>query len=299
MNLTSYSIDFNANNHEDAKSYMDYRSLQFLKFGVRLNHTEKIQEGWIYFYTCPHIQGGPWASIYLLENFRGKQNYTRLLQQWQVAILTLKECEIEDYLISRKVYHAVFEHSPAYKLISSYYGDKKAKRSGIPYIYHIDEGLAIQRMMGFDNQLISDAFCLHPMLQSDEDYEKNKNFDFYSHGIDERAVDLAIQYRDTANSYLSNNQLEDFVGFPNQEVAYMLLMDKVQNFKDLILFNQSHPRYDSLCVYFENWFKLLHRYFDHKFQLELVLSNIMYKTNFNRMNNSDCYNRFKIENETN
>jgi (p)ppGpp synthase/HD superfamily hydrolase len=59
----------------------------------------------------------------------------------------------------------------AYKIISDYYGESTTKRSGVKLINHIDEGIEILKSIGADDDTI-DAYCLHPILQSDEEFNK-------------------------------------------------------------------------------------------------------------------------------
>jgi hypothetical protein len=144
---------------------------------------------------------------------------------------------------------------PAYTLIKSYYGDKKAKRSGVLFIKHIDEGLKI---LDFIKALsiVKDAYCLHPIFQSDEDFNANK-YKFFK-GIPQPAIILAMEYRRVANSYLSKDKVSDFVGFSCIEVKQMLIADKVQNYKDFLIHHYGkHERSSELYEYFHNWFNLL------------------------------------------
>ena len=143
----------------------------------------------------------------------------------------------------------------AYKLIKNYYGDNVTKRSGVKLINHIDECIHILRSIGADDDII-DAYCLHPILQSDESFNNNYNMDFT--GISTSALLLAMEYRRVANSYLSKNKIEDFVGFTNDKIKQMLYADKVQNEKDFVLYHEgTHGRSKELREYFNNWLNIL------------------------------------------
>ena len=143
----------------------------------------------------------------------------------------------------------------AYKLISDYYGQTTAKRSGVPLIKHIDEGVEILKNIGADEDTI-DAYCLHPILQSDEEFNKNLTMDFKN--ISTPALLLAMEYRRVANSYLSTNKMENFVGFTNEKIKQMLYADKVQNEKDFALYHEgTHKRSKELREYFNNWLNIL------------------------------------------
>lgn len=143
----------------------------------------------------------------------------------------------------------------AYKLIANYYGNDVAKRSGVKLMNHIDEGIEILKSIGADDETI-DAYCLHPILQSDENFNKNFSMDFS--GISTAALLLAMEYRRVANSYLSKNKIGDFVGFTNDKIKQMLYADKVQNEKDFALYHEgTHERSKELREYFNNWLNIL------------------------------------------
>jgi len=145
--------------------------------------------------------------------------------------------------------------SKAYELISKYYGDKCAKRSGVPLINHIDEGRIILEYLE-TSDIVKDAYYLHPILQSDKDFYINKTLDF--EGIPSEVLLMVCEYRRVANSYLSNKTEDDFVGFPFLEIKRMLIADKIQNYKDFMLYHHGkHERSDELYQYFHSWFRLL------------------------------------------
>lgn len=145
--------------------------------------------------------------------------------------------------------------SRAYELIKEYYSDRVTKRSNVPLINHIDEGIAILKSINAD-ELVIDAYCLHPILQSDEDFNNNYTMNF--DGVPTEALLLAMEYRRVANSYLSRNKMEDFVGFTNDKIKQMLYADKVQNEKDFKLYHEgTHVRSNELRKYFDNWINIL------------------------------------------
>ncbi len=145
--------------------------------------------------------------------------------------------------------------SIAYKLISEYYSTKTTKRSGVQLINHIDEGIEILKSINASIDVI-DAYCLHPILQSDEAFNGNINFNF--EGINSKVLLLTVEYRRVANSYLSTMKIENFVGFTNNEIKQMLYADKIQNEKDFRLYHENtHPRSKELREYFDNWINIL------------------------------------------
>ena len=120
---------------------------------------------------------------------------------------------------------------------------------------HIDEGIEILKSIGADDITI-DAYCLHPILQSDEAFNQNFTMDFT--GVPTAALLLAMEYRRVANSYLSKDKIEQFVGFTNPQIREMLYADKVQNEKDFKLYHEGiHERSEELREYFNNWLNKL------------------------------------------
>ena len=151
-----------------------------------------------------------------------------------------------------------------YQLIQAFYGTNRAKRSGVLLINHIDEGLKILEKIKA-SECSKRAYCLHPLLQSDEAFLNNKNMNF--EGVSSEVLILTMEYRRVANSYLSKNQVTDFVGFSCQEVKEMLTADKIQNYKDFLLYHQgTHPRSAALETYFRNWFELLGVDYDRDYE---------------------------------
>ncbi len=145
--------------------------------------------------------------------------------------------------------------SKSYKLIKKFYGDRKTKRSNVSLMNHIDEGIEILKSIGAD-EITIDAYCLHPILQSDIDFNNNYTMSFK--GISTASLLLAMEYRRVANSYLSHNKITDFVGFTNERIKQMLFADKKQNEKDFKLYHEgTHPRSKELREYFDNWLNIL------------------------------------------
>jgi hypothetical protein len=143
----------------------------------------------------------------------------------------------------------------ALNTIKAVYGDRVARRSQVPLMNHITEGLQILDMIGAP-WVVKQAYCLHPILQSDDDFRRDKAGVIPMELID--AAILAMEYRWVANSYLSNKKVSDFVGFSCDEVREMLIADKVQNYKDFLIHHKAtHPRSQELDEYFNNWFELL------------------------------------------
>lgn len=161
----------------------------------------------------------------------------------------------------------VTEKFSAYSLISQFYGERKAERSGVKLIQHIDEGIKILEYISADEDTIA-AFCLHPLVQHDDDLEKQ----FYClDGFSVIVVAYVMEYRNIANRHLSDNvTMSEYFGYyprwsgnpiklsPLKEVNQMLIADKVQNAADFEIYHKGkHERSAELDFYFKTWHNAL------------------------------------------
>lgn len=154
-------------------------------------------------------------------------------------------------------------------MILEYYGDKRSTRSNVPLINHINEGLIIlNELMVCDTT--KDAFCLHPMFQSDQNFYINWR---EIRKVDPETVACVIEYRSTANACLSDqaacvwNHIRSTNEIimrtkpklsPIRGVNDMLIADKVQNRKDFEIYHEGkHERSDELIFYFKSWLETL------------------------------------------
>jgi hypothetical protein len=163
-----------------------------------------------------------------------------------------------------------------WKAIVNFYGEKTAKRSKVPLINHIEEGLKI-----LDKIRASDdakrAFCLHPLFQANEDLTTaGMNFLKTYHTRPEVIV-LVMEYRNQANAWLLDkvklatvvNSDDKVVSSwiectgkptagPMPEVRDMLIADKVQNRKDFLQYHAAtHELTQELDMYFRLWLQEL------------------------------------------
>ena len=158
-----------------------------------------------------------------------------------------------------------------YRLIRKHYGDRVAKRSQVPLINHINEGLVVLDAIGATEEA-KRAFCLHPLFQADEDLKEN----FYMASFAfPHVLLLTMEYRSVANEFLSD-KMDDIdispllrdLGYkevakqirlsPLKEVNDMLIADKVQNYKDFVTYHQkTHARTSELDDYFNIWLEAL------------------------------------------
>lgn len=203
------------------------------------------------------------ASLYLSPNARGKgalKQFAQDVGQTEIPIITIRDCNIAGYLEFQRILHVVetghFD-SEEYGLIEDYYGNRTAKRSGVWLMNHIDEGLAVLAEINAPKEAYS-AFCLHPLVQNDVDLASNEHLiEKYPH----LNWQGAFEYRQTANAYLAHrdiSSIDDIELSGNDAVNYALIADKVQNYKDFMLYHYGkHDNSDRLFDYFHNWFDKL------------------------------------------
>jgi hypothetical protein len=145
------------------------------------------------------------------------------------------------------------------RAICEFYGDRTTRRSGVALVRHILDGLTVLDALGATLSA-QRAYCLHPMLQADDDLAQ-----FVAAGrhidVDAYALVLSLEYRRCANAHLSMHPVEtlDAVSLmPFAEIADMLIADKVQNRRDFDRHHaDSHPRAAALDAYFKRWLRKL------------------------------------------
>lgn len=155
-------------------------------------------------------------------------------------------------------------NSPYYQAIQERYDGCYAKRTGLPYIKHIDDGLRILDHIGA-TEAAKAAYCIHPITQADEDLavfmERLRDGDSLYSQFDADVITLAIEYRNCANRYLSFHYGRDTRTprlSPLPEVNDMLIADKVQNYHDFMTHHYgTHEHSDQLYAYFHAWFEAL------------------------------------------
>jgi hypothetical protein len=149
-----------------------------------------------------------------------------------------------------------------YLAIREFYGERRAARSSVPLIAHIDEGLGILELLG-SSLRAREAFCIHPMLQDDNALRGSiaEGSLFRTIGVDPAVVALAMEYRAVANAYQAYRCVDAQDAFELSclvEVNHMLIADKVQNRRDFERYHlATHPRSATLDRYFKNWLRRL------------------------------------------
>lgn len=148
------------------------------------------------------------------------------------------------------------KHWREYQVIAEFYGARKAKRSDVPLMQHIDEGLTILDALGASERA-KRAYCLHPLLQADEDLLQTWDRGVATLTDDLAVLALALEYRHIANATLSPRLIasaDEIPLSPLDEVNDMLRADKVQNWKDFVRQHRGkHPRSAELERYFKLW----------------------------------------------
>jgi hypothetical protein len=247
----------NARTAQEAKNYLANRSLQLLQDGFSLVSMDEYPWGIdATIYNSKENQS--YQSLYILEQFRGQDLY--LQKRNKFPIITSPMCELEPFLQKKNITYSLAGHTclgSSYKIIEETYGDRIAIRSQQLLMNHIDEGLWVLEQFGCDENT-KQAYALHPLVQEDNDLRE-----FYSKTpeVNAKHLLLAMEYRRVANAYLSYREISsikeiELSSLP--EVNCMLIADKVQNYKDFLLYHKdTHPRREALDQYFRNWHERL------------------------------------------
>lgn len=252
---------------EDAAHYLWQRAVQAVAEGWRWDGAverlvDDAGEEWgaRAFYTDPSEKIH--QAIYVYHDHTSRGHYRRHIEADGTPVVTAPDCDLEAYLTHHGIPHVVigaFAQSREYRGIAQTYGDQRAARSGVYYMHHIDEGLRVLRDVGAD-VLAQWAYCIHPLVQEDHALAKN-GWELHSSISDPYVAVLAMEYRRVANNALSHHPIaraQDIELGPLPEVAHMLRADKVQNYKDFLLYHdKTHPRRDALRRYFELWLERL------------------------------------------
>lgn len=146
--------------------------------------------------------------------------------------------------------------SREYAAIAAHYEGRNAERSGVAYLDHIEQGMAVMASIGAPTEAIL-AYCLHPMCQGDDDLAA---FD-PSVASTPTVLMYAMEYRNVANRFLSHHfhkDTRDALLSPLPAVNQMLIADKVQNRKDFEIYHATtHPNRHRLHGYFVRWLDVL------------------------------------------
>ena len=156
--------------------------------------------------------------------------------------------------LSKDMYTKMVRRSAEYDLIYQYYRDRAAERSGVPLMQHIDDGIEILRSAGCEVTTAL-AFAIHPLVQDDQVLQEH--IEALRTQCRPSVLIYAMEYRSVANAYLSHCKIDDIEEIrvsPLAEVNWMLVADKLQNFRDFMKYHaNTHERALELAGYFFNW----------------------------------------------
>lgn len=154
--------------------------------------------------------------------------------------------------------------------IRAAYRGKFALRSSLPYMRHIEQGDALLQflMRGglskrfsrsiFAEKTILSAWYVHPLFQMDQYLTSGDPLPTKNPEI----VLLGMEYRHTANAFLTKDVLKNEMPKKswNDDVNLMLVVDKVQNWRDARIhlshrLDKAHSQ--QLEEYFSRWRQVL------------------------------------------
>ncbi len=256
-----------AQTYWDVKDYYSVRAMQtYLSDFIWTGKVSYLVDLPVY-HTEFVFMGEEYSSFYIPASSRGQgvgKKLSELILGRGLKIMTHPDCKITDWLIKNNIEHHVLNNvstSLEYQLISDSFQMMYAKRSGVHYMNHIDEGLMVLKDIGASEDAMK-AFCLHPLVQMDD--ALLETFDtLSSNSLIQRPLALAMEYRSVANKWLSNKvQGGWFTTSPTlsplKEVNDMLIADKLQNYKDFLLYHKkTHKRSEDLEIYFHSWLNAL------------------------------------------
>lgn len=261
-------FDPDASDFAGARRYLRERSCQLLASGYRtlllepeILRSDDVEWGCRMLFSSTDDE--VFQSIYVYAQHRGQGHMSRYLREESLPILTMQDCAIEGFLRKIDARYVLADGAtqlPEYRAIAEFYGGRCARRSQVPLMHHIDEGLAVLRWIKASTNA-ERAYCLHPLLQAD--FQLAETYQRPSLVTESVSGFLAMEYRNIANRTLLDRvgklrSPNDIPLSPLQEVNQMLVADKVQNYKDFLLHHGStHPRRRDLDRYFRLWLERL------------------------------------------
>ncbi|MBL8910351.1 MAG: hypothetical protein JNM17_06575 [Archangium sp.] len=258
----SSRFPMDADDEAEARRYLQNRAVQAAMDGWKSDRQYESLD-WGLWGLANSPEGVPHQTFYVLKRFRGQGLAAPVLRESGLPIVTTPDCKLERFLAKHALpFQSIchFAETPEYRAIARFYGNQKAERSQIPYMNHIDEGLAILRAISASDAA-KRAFCLHPIVQGDAELTANIATIDQHEGTLASSWVLATEYRRVANLSLSHRDLQrasDIELSPLKDVNDMLRADKIQNQKDFELAHEkTHPRREALKRYFELWLERL------------------------------------------
>lgn len=261
--VSTARFDHHATTYEGAVEYFVNRAVQLLQDGIRLQSVQpyRVDDEVVgalakFDYTdSAHVVSS--SSLYVLAPHRGNGYFSEWLRKEFPTVLTTQDCDIVHILKERRSNYFLkgnFTQEKEYQAIADYYRYQRARRSGVPYMNHIDEGLAILNIHGA-NKATKLAYCLHPIFQGDQDLRRNLRF-VKRINPSPLVMTYVMEYRKVAQAAQPGGSKPQ--PSPLEEVNLMLKADKLQNWKDFqMYYPTTDPRTIELEEYFQSWFKAL------------------------------------------
>ena len=189
-----FNTELSSDQADEVTNYLKRRYYQIAALGHNVCHPMiiKKEEMQILFLSYSYYEDSQnYAAVYLYRNFRTKGKYRKILESLNKAdyeIITVDDCNLNKYFKHIKINYACINICPEYSVISEYYNGKYAKRTGLHYMNHIDEGCIL-----IDDPTHKQAFMLHPIFQNgDQDKVDLSN-------CNKNAIKLAEKYAVVAN----------------------------------------------------------------------------------------------------
>lgn len=189
-----------------------------------------------------------YCVIYVYAQHRNKGVFTKLIDENNDCYLTLPECNMVEFFKNKGAEYICLKDGLENHLqvIETYYGTTKAKRSGIPYINHIYEGLGILGVLNASEEAKT-GFIWHPLYQDAKIYSENNCASKYSYVAD---TFLRKNYKINNTKFLEKH-------LQNKDIRDMLIADKVQNYKDFTNNKDKYAERKDIEKYFLWWFDQL------------------------------------------
>lgn len=280
-------FNHDAESFAEARKYLLARAKQLLRFGVLLDKVYKVKGGdaFALFY-IGGLKGKKYSAIYILKQNRGKGAYFKAREAIREkygdaydTVLTTPDCNLEGFLSANDIPHLVLDPNtlngkpfPEYEIISEFWDDKVAKRSGVHYMNHVDEGLRVLVDRGASERAMR-IFALHGLLQ-----QCYRDDTVFTPDLSRVAPDVLIgtmEYRAVANAHLSFHPPETLRLSEDGDVNEALVADKIQNFKDFLRYHSlRHDRTVELGEYFAYWLRKLGLDIEEQWRLQKPLSFI-------------------------
>lgn len=146
-------LPFDATTPEGRHNYLATRARQLQSCGykvLKIMNQDRDNDG-LAIMVVEHKDGGRFCAVYLSPGIRGRGALKETVQWMELPVITIRDCEIAGYLQFNNIEHIVekgYFDTLEYALIEGYYANRKAKRSDVWLMNHIDEGLTVLNQIG-------------------------------------------------------------------------------------------------------------------------------------------------------